>query len=188
MVGTFGLNFQMTSALMATHVFHKGAGEYGILGSIMAVGSLAGALLAARRSSRGCASSSARALAFGVLATIGSADADVPRCSRSSLSPVGLSALTMITSANATVQLSVEPALRGRVMALYMAIFMGGTPIGSPIVGWIGEHFGARWSILAGGLVTIVTAVGAIVWLVRTHRLRLSADLIEIPHLRAAPA
>ncbi len=183
MVGTFGLNFQMTTAFMATSVFHKGAGEYGILGSIMAIGSLAGALLSARRERPRMRHVVGAALAFGVFATI---NAMMPTylLFAITLVPVGLSALTMITSANATVQMSVEPALRGRVMALYMAIFMGGTPIGSPIVGWLGEQFGARWSILAGGLVTIVTAVGAIVWLVRTHRLRLSADLIEVPHLR----
>jgi MFS family permease len=182
-VGSFGLNFQMTTAFMATTVFHKGAGEYGLLGSIMAIGSLAGALLSARRERPRMRHVVGAALAFGVFASI---NAMMPTylLFAITLVPVGLSALTMITSANATVQMSVEPALRGRVMALYMAVFMGGTPIGSPIVGWIGGQWGARWSILTGGLVTIVTALGAIVWLVRTHRVRISSDLIEVPHLR----
>jgi MFS family permease len=182
-VGTFGLNFQMTTAFMATSVFHKGAGEYGILGSIMAIGSLAGALLSARREKPRLRHVVGAALAFGIFASI---NALMPNyfLFAITLIPVGLSALTMMTSANATVQMSVEPALRGRVMALYMAIFMGGTPIGSPIVGWVGETYGARWSILLGGLVTIVTALAAIVWLVRTRRVTLSPALIELPHPR----
>jgi MFS family permease len=181
-VGAFGLNFQMTTAFMATSVFHKGAGEYGILGSIMAIGSLAGALLSARRERPRTRHVVGAALAFGIFATINS---QMPNYTLFAITliPVGLSALTMITSANATVQMSVEPALRGRVMALYMAVFMGGTPIGSPIVGWIGETWGARWSILFGALITIVTALGAIVWLVGTRQVRLSPELVEIPHL-----
>jgi MFS family permease len=181
-VGAFGLNFQMTTAFMATSVFHKGAGEYGILGSIMAIGSLAGALLSARRERPRTRHVVGAALAFGIFATINS---QMPTYTLFAITliPVGLSALTMITSANATVQMSVEPALRGRVMALYMAVFMGGTPIGSPIVGWIGETWGARWSILFGALITIVTALGAIVWLVGTRQVRLSPELVEIPHL-----
>jgi MFS family permease len=182
-VGAFGLNFQMTTAFMATSVFHKGAGEYGILGSIMAIGSLAGALLSARREKPRTRHVVGAALAFGIFATINSQMPSYPLFALT-LIPVGLSALTMITSANATVQMSVEPALRGRVMALYMAVFMGGTPIGSPIVGWIGETWGARWSILFGALVTIVTALGAIVWLIRTRQVRLSPELVELPHLR----
>jgi MFS family permease len=68
---------------------------------------------------------------------------------------IGLSALTLITSANAYMQLNTEPGMRGRVMALYMMIFMGGTPAGAPVIGWIGETFGARWTLVLGGLLTI---------------------------------
>ena len=68
---------------------------------------------------------------------------------------IGLSALTLITSANAYMQLHTEPGMRGRVMALYMMIFMGGTPVGAPVIGWIGEAFGARWTLVLGGLLTI---------------------------------
>jgi MFS family permease len=74
-----------------------------------------------------------------------------------------------MTAANASVQLATEPAMRGRVMALYMAVFMGGTPIGSPIIGWIGEHVGARWTILLGGAVALGTAAAVVAWLV-LHR------------------
>ena len=160
--GTFGMNFQMTSALMATQVFHKGAGEYGLLGTTMAIGSLAGALLAARRVGRprqrlliGAA------LAFGVVEIFSGL---MPSYATFALiSPlIGLTALTMVTAANATVQLSVAPEMRGRVMALYMMIFQGGTPLGAPIVGWVGHSLGARWTLLGGGAMTVVGVVAAV--------------------------
>ena len=89
------------------------------------------------------------------------------------LIPVGLSALLLLTTANSTVQMTVAPAMRGRVMALYMAIFMGTTPIGAPIVGWIGEAWGPRWSILFGGLVSIAVGLAAIVYLMWSKHLRI---------------
>ncbi len=182
-VGTFGMNFQMTTAFIATSTFHKGPGEYGILGSIMAIGSLAGALLSARRERPRLRHVVGATFAFGVFATINSL---MPTflLFAVTLVPVGLSALTMITSANATVQMSVDPALRGRVMALYMAIFMGGTPVGAPVIGWIGETYGARWSILVGGLVAIATSIGAMAWLVHTRHLRLGHEPGSAPGLR----
>jgi MFS family permease len=167
-LGTFGMNFQMTTALMATAVFDKGASEYGLLGSIMAVGSLSAALLSARRPNPRLrvllvafvafsAASAAAALApsyvwFAVL-----------------LIPVGLSALTVLTTANAMVQLSVDPAMRGRVMALYMAVFMGGTPLGSPLIGWIGLAWGPRWTILVGSFATGLAVLAAMLYLVRSE-------------------
>src|SRR3954453_19162387 len=168
MVGTFGLNFQVTTALMARLVFHKGAGEYGLLGSIMAIGSLAGALLAARREPPRLRLVIGAAIAFGVFATI-SALMPTYELFALSLIPVGLASLTLMTAANASVQLSTEPAMRGRVMSLYIAVFMGGTPLGSPVIGWVGERFGARWTILIGGIAALVPAAAALAWLV-LHR------------------
>ena len=78
-----------------------------------------------------------------------------------------------MTAANASVQLSTEPAMRGRVMALYMAVFMGGTPIGSPIIGWIGEHVGARWTIVLGGVVALLTAAAVLLWLALHEHVRI---------------
>jgi MFS family permease len=75
---------------------------------------------------------------------------------------LGIASLTMITSANATFQMSVAPEMRGRVMALYMMIFMGGTPFGAPVVGWVGEHLGARWTLIGGGVVTILGTMFAV--------------------------
>ena len=173
MIGTFGLNFQVTTALMARLVFDKGAGEYGLLGSIMAIGSLAGALLAARRQHPRLRLVIGAAFAFGVFATL-SALMPTYELFALSLIPVGLSSLTLMTSANSSVQLSTDPIMRGRVMALYIAVFMGGTPIGSPIIGWIGETFGARYTILLGGVVAILTAAGAAAWLVLHDGVRVS--------------
>jgi MFS family permease len=160
-VGTFGMNFQLTTALMATEVFHKGAGEYGVLGSIMAVGSLAGALLAARRARPRLRIVVGGAVLFGIsevllglMPTYWTFALFLP--------VVGLFALTMITTANATIQLTVLPEMRGRVAALYLMIFMGGTPVGAPVIGWMGEVFGARWTLLGGGLLTLAGLAVAI--------------------------
>ncbi|KQY60003.1 MFS transporter [Aeromicrobium sp. Root495] len=152
-VGTFGMNFQMTSALMATEVFHKGAGEYGILGSVMAIGSLGGALLAARREAPRARLVVIGALVFSVLEV--TAGLMPTYLTYAVVLPfLGLTALTMVTTANATIQMTSSPEMRGRVSALYLMVFMGGTPIGSPILGWVGETFGARWTLVGGGIMT----------------------------------
>jgi MFS family permease len=153
--GTFGLNFQLTSALMATEVFEKGATEYGLLGTFLAVGSLTGSLVAARRVRVRHRLVVGAGLAFALMTPL-----------------LGLSALTMITAANSFVQLNTDPAYRGRVMALYMMIFIGGTPVGAPLIGWIGEVFGARWTLLGGGLVTAVGVLVSSAVYLRAHRAR----------------
>ena len=160
--GTFGMNFQMTSALMATQVFHKGPGEYGLLGTTLAIGSLTGALLGARREGRPRQRLVVVAgLAFGsVEVVLGLMPSYV---TFALLTPVlGFSLLTMLNAANTTVQLSVDPAMRGRVMALYMMLVMGGTPIGAPVVGWVGATFGARWTLIGGGGMTVLGVVLAV--------------------------
>jgi MFS family permease len=152
--GTFGMNFQITSALMATEVFGKGASEYGLLGSAMAVGSLTGALMAARRVRIRLRLLVVAATGFGVAEIV--AGLLPTYVAFAIFCPViGFCTLTLLNSANATMQLESAPALRGRVMALYMTIVMGGTPIGSPIIGWIGQHLGARWTLVVGGALTI---------------------------------
>ncbi len=189
-LGTFGMNFQLTTALMATQQFHKGAGEYGLLGSIMAIGSLSAALMSARRPrprlrillvalagfvvSSGAAAMASSYVWFAVL-----------------LVPVGLSALTVLTSANSMVQLSVDAHMRGRVMALYMAIFMGGTPLGAPVIGWIGAAWGPRWTILVGTIAVALALVGATIYLMRSESLSIRYQLHGRPHVlvsRDAPS
>ena len=154
--GTFGMNFQMTSALMATQVFDKGPGEYGLLGSTLAIGSLTGALLGARRVGRPRLRLVILAgLAFGIVEiALGLMPSYVAFAALTPL--LGLSLLTMLNAANTTVQLSVGPSIRGRVMALYMMLVMGGTPLGAPIVGWVGATFGARWTLIGGGAMSVI--------------------------------
>jgi len=180
--GTFGLNFQLTSALMATEVFEKGASEYGILGTTMAVGSLTGALLAARRGIVRHRLVILAALAFGAAVVVAGL---MPSYLAFALwTPVvGVTALTMITAANTTIQMTTSPELRGRVMALYMMIFMGGTPIGSPVVGWVGETFGARWTLIGGGTMTILGTLLAVAVFSRTQGM-LDPEVNDRPRLR----
>lgn len=153
--GTFGLNFQMISAVMASEVYGQGASAYGVLGSVLAVGSLTGALLVARRARIRYRLVVLSGVAFGAAEVIGALMPTylaflvwVPL--------IGLSAMTMANAANATVQVSVSPVLRGRVMALYMMVFMGGKPLGAPIIGWIGEAWGARFTLLSAGVFTLL--------------------------------
>ncbi|HZY00337.1 MAG TPA: MFS transporter [Dermatophilaceae bacterium] len=169
-LGTFGMNFQMTTALMATAVFHKGPGAYGLLGSIMAVGSLSAALMSARRPNPRLR---ILLVAFAAFAVASTAAALAPSYIWFAvlLIPVGLSALTVLTTANSMVQLSVDPAMRGRVMALYMAVFMGGTPLGSPLIGWIGSAWGPRWTILVGSLATGLAVLAAMLYLIRSEEM-----------------
>jgi MFS family permease len=165
--GTFGLNFQMTTALMATDVYGKGAGEFGILGSILAIGSLTGSLLAARRASSRLRLVVVAAVAFG-LAEVAAGLMPSYLLFALVLPLCGIASMTVVTAANTFVQMTVAPHLRGRVMALYMAIFMGGTPLGAPLLGWTAEHFGARWTLIGGGLLTTLGTLLAVV--VFSHR------------------
>ena len=182
-VSAFGLNFQMTSALIARTVFHKGAGEYGLLGSVLAIGSLSGALIAARREHPRVRLVVGAALGFGVAASL---LAVMPTYLTYAVLcvPVGLASLTMMTAANATIQMSTEPQMRGRVMALYMMVFQGATPIGSPIVGWIGQQFGARWAIGIGGITAVLVAVAALLWVGRSMHVRVRYRPDEHPRLQ----
>ncbi len=183
--GTFAMNFQMTTALMATTVYGKGPTEFGLLGSIMALGSLAAALLAARRPEPRLSIVLTGLAAF-VVASTAAALAPSYWAFALLLVPVGLTAMTILPTANSLVQLAVEPEMRGRVMALYLAIFMGGTPIGAPLIGWIGATWGARWTIGIGAAADAVVLVAAAgVWLLR--RRRGDADRVELP-AAAGPA
>ena len=153
-IATFGMNFQVTNALMSRGVFHTGAGAFGLASTVFAVGALGGALLAARRSRPGMRLLLVTGFAFGVLEVL------------SGLMPsfwAFLALLMFSTTANATVQLGTDPAMRGRVMGLYMLVFLGGAPLGSPMVGWAAEQFGPRVSLFVGGAVSaLATAVVAV--------------------------
>ena len=182
-VSGLGMNFQLTSALMATEVYGKAAGEYGILGSFMAVGALTGSLLAARRAQPRLRLIVSGAAIYGLLEIV-LALAPTYESFAVLAIPTGLAMLTMVTAANATIQITTDESVRGRVMALYSMIFMGATPIGSPFIGWVGEQFGARWSILVGGGASLAIGVIAGVWgLIHWNyrvKFRVSAHPIEV--------
>lgn len=165
-VGTFAMNFQMTIAIMAAREFHRGPAEYGLLGSLMAVGSLTGALVAAGRrtapSSRfiiGLATAfGGLVLLAGLMPTYWAFGAFLP--------VVGFVALLSLPTMNTAVQLGAAPQVRARVLALYMMVLMGGTPLGAPLLGWLGEVLGPRWTLIGGGLLTLV-GIAASVFVVR---------------------
>lgn len=163
-IGTFGLNFQITTALLAKQVFHHGATGYGLLSTALAVGACAGAVVATmRRVKPSQLFLIATATVFSVLEIVSGA---MPTFLGTALIlvPTGLAMLTLTTAANSSVQLGVEPTMRGRVMALYLVCFMGGTPVGAPIVGWLAGAAGPRWGLLGGGLICLVAtlALGAV--------------------------
>ena len=171
LVGTFGFNFAIFTATMATVEFGMGASEFGLLSSIMAIGSVAGALLAARRGRPRLRLVVAGSFAFGLSCAL-AAVMPTYLTFAISLTFVGLSSLTLMTTANAYVQTTTRPAMRGRVMALYMAIFAGGTPLGAPLVGWVADQFGPRWALGVAALSGILAAGAVLFWMVRYRSLR----------------
>lgn len=171
LIGTFGLNFPIFISTMSVSVFHQGAGEYGILSSIMAVGSVAGALLSARRDRPRVSLLFAGAAFFG-FGTALAAIMPTYWLFAAALIVVGISSQTLMTTANGTVQMTTDPVLRGRVMAIYMAIFMGGTPIGAPIVGWVADAFGPRWAMGVGAASGFAAALVGVFYLVKYRGLR----------------
>ena len=168
-VGAFGMNFPIFASTMALE-FGQQADGYGLLSSILAIGSLAGALMAARRDR-----ARIRVVIGGTLLFAGAAAVSALMPSywayAVTLMFTGFAVVTMLTTANGYVQTTTDPALRGRVLALYMAILMGGTPIGAPIVGWVAAEFGPRQAILLGaGAALVAFAIGA-TWLIVSGRL-----------------
>jgi MFS family permease len=172
LIGTFGMNFSIFISTMAVKAFHLGAGKYGLLSSMMAIGTVSGALLAAGRERpriellvSGCA-------LFGL------------GCGLAAIMPnywlfggmlvvIGVSALTVNNSSNSLMQLATEPGMRGRVMAIRLAIALGGTPIGAPMVGWIADRFGPRWALGVGAAAGVLGAIVMIHYLAKHRRLRL---------------
>ncbi|MGE3286230.1 MAG: MFS transporter [Pseudonocardia sp.] len=166
LVSTFGINFYLTLAVLARSVFESGPETYGLFTALLAVGSVCGAVVAARRAGRPrLRTVTAFALLFGALLTLLGA-MPTPTLACVVLVPLGLATLLFTTAANSTVQLSVDPAMRGRVMGLYILLFLGGTPVGAPLLGLVAERFGGRSPLLAGGAVTVasVVVVAAVMW------------------------
>jgi MFS family permease len=185
LIGTFGLNFPIFLSTMSVMVFHAGAREYGLLTSTMAVGSVLGALLSAGQERPRAALLLGGAAAFGVGCTIAALMPDYWLFG-TVLVAVGVSVQIFNTTANATMQLSTDPAMRGRVMALVMAIALGGTPIGAPLVGWVADSLGPRWSLGVGAASGLLAAAVGVRYLVRHRQLRVRLESGRV-RFRLAP-
>ena len=173
-LATFGLNFQIFNALMATQEFKLGPASFGLMGTFIAIGSLTGAIGSARLERfrntkfviRGGIAFSATIIVLSVLPNYISYVIWLPIC--------GLTALTTLVSANSIVQTSTDPAIRGRVMGLYLLIFMGGTPFGSPLIGTSTELIGIRPTIaLCGGIALLASLF---IWFKYRNRVELPSD------------
>ena len=173
-LGTFGYNYQITIALIAKQVFHRGADSFGLLSTALALGATVGALAATFRRRRPTRLFLlVAAVAFSVTEMVA---AVMPGFGWTAIAliPAGLAMITMAQAANATVQLGVEPTMRGRVMGLYILCFMGGTPLGAPIVGWLSEVLGPRWGMFGGGLVCLLATVVIGLWVAHSRRIGLA--------------
>jgi MFS family permease len=161
LIGTFGLNFPIFISTMAVIVFHTDARGFGLLSSIMAIGTVAGALLSARREKPQFRLLAIGAGIFGLGCTL-AAIAPGYWFFAGALVVIGVAALTLTNTTNSLMQLSTEPAMRGRVMALRVGIALGGTPIGAPIVGWVATHCGPRWALGVGAASGFAAAIVAV--------------------------
>lgn len=166
-IGMFGFNFQITTALMAKLEFHRNADSYGFLATCLATGSLAGALLAARRVPRQRIYVGSAVL-FGLL-ELGCGFMPSYAALAAFLIPTGFVILTFTTGANATLQVRSDPRLRGRVASFYVFAFLGGSPIGAPIIGWIGQQYGPRWPLIVGGALSALGAIGVGLYLLKVQ-------------------
>ncbi len=186
-VAMFALNFQLTTALMATSEFGGDAASLGILSTFLALGSLVGSLLAARRiivrlrlviiSATAFASAT---LLAGLMPSWSLFGLVLPLC--------GLTAMTFTTAAQSYLQVGTPDHLRGRVMGLYAMVFFAGTPVGAPLIGWLSDLFGARIGLIGGGIGALLTVVVMTWWLMRARRIRLT-DFTRWPQRRvSAPA
>ncbi|MBA0048079.1 MFS transporter [Mycobacteroides sp. LB1] len=167
LVSTFGLNFSLSLAVLARETFGQGAESYGLLSTSLAIGTLLGATMAARRTKKvRLRLFFSAAIAFGISESVVSV---MPTyfAVAVALIPTGLLALTFTTAAMNIIQLSVDSQLRGRVMGIYMVAFLGGTPLGSPLVGWLADLHGGRMPLLVGGVVSVAAGLACAAYLRR---------------------
>jgi len=175
LIGTFGLNFPIFISTMAVKVFHSDARAFGLLSSVMAVGTMSGALIAAGRERIGFGTLLIGAAIFGLGCTL-AAFAPGYWFFAGALVVIGVAALTFTNATNNLMQLSTEPSMRGRVTALRIGIALGGTPIGAPIVGRVADAFGPRWALGIGAAAGFAAAMVAAGFLARQGNTRLAAS------------
>ncbi|MET9073094.1 MFS transporter [Streptomyces sp. NPDC004232] len=191
-VGTFGLNFQVTTSLVAVTAFHTGAAAFGYLSAAYALGSLIGAIYGASRDKPPTARRLiSTTIVFGALEA---AQGLMPDCGSfmALLIPTGFAAVIVTTTANALTQLHADPHLRGRVMSVYFLVLLGGTPVGAPLVGLVSDTFGARSTLVLGGLVSASSALALSVLvkgrIQRPIRITATAPVTSSPFAAARPA
>ncbi|MEV6178007.1 MFS transporter [Streptomyces sp. NPDC052015] len=172
-IGTFGFNFPVYLSAFADDVFHAGAGSYSLFNTLMAVGSLVGALLAARRGTSRMRVLIAAAAVFGLVELVAAVAPSLWLFALLMI-PIGMFGMTVNVTANTSIQMGTDPAMRGRVMALYMMVFLGGSPVGAPIAGWITDAYGVRAGLAVGGAVSAAAAVTIGLLLARFGGLRLA--------------
>jgi MFS family permease len=161
LVATFAFNFQVLLPVLAKHEFGGDAGTYGLMGSVMGFGAVVGALFAAAQHRPRRRMLLGASLGSGVFLIATAASPTLP-LALICLWFVGAANIIFIATANATLQVTCDDNMRGRVMALYAIVFLGGTPIGGPIIGWVAEQFGGRAGVLVGGVVALLAvALGA---------------------------
>ena len=182
-VATLGLNFRVALPLLARFTYHGGPSLYGVLASVMAAGSVAGALTAASRGKPSQRLLLWSIIGFGVSSLV-MAFLLSPVLAAIVLLPIGFFSIAWISTANTTVQLGSAPEMRGRVMSIYGLLLLGSTPIGAIIIGWLSERYGPRSSVLLAGLSSLVAAGVAI--LVRPERAARKRD--AEPAIDAKPA
>jgi MFS family permease len=170
LIGTFGFNFPVFISTMAVNVFHVDARGFGLLSSIMAIGTISGALLAAGRDKPDFGSLLLGAGVFGIGCTL-AAFSPGYWWFAAALAMVGVAALTFTNATNSMMQLSTKPTMRGRVMAIRVGVALGGTSMGAPIVGWVANHFGPRWSLGIGAVSAFLAAFVAAVMMAKRQPL-----------------
>ena len=170
--GTFGMNFAVFLSTMTRIVFELGPTHYGVLSSVLAIGAVSGALSSARRATPRLGIIAWAALVAAASLTL-AALAPNPWVFGLALVAVGVGAMTLMTTATSYVQTTTRPAMRGRVMALYMAVFVGGSPVGAPLMGLLAQTAGPRVAMLAGAAAAVVIVGIAVGYFLRTRALRI---------------
>jgi MFS family permease len=178
LVGTLAWEFPVTLPLMASRVFHGGAETYGVMGSVMGVGAVAGGLVSAARAKLRARSLCTAAMGWGIAITV-AAVAPSLWSELVVLLFVGYGSITFNSYAKTTLQLAARPEMRGRVMALWALAWQGSTPIGGPLVGWIAQATDPRWSLIAGGIPTLLC--GILAWPALTRIDRKAAAVAVAP-------
>lgn len=186
--GIFAFNFTTTLPLLATITFGGGAGTYSALTVAMGSGAIMGGLMVAHRSRPSTALLSLIGLAFGVMLLV-VASAPTEAVALAALVPMGVCSISFISTANATLQLHADPAMRGRVMALFATAFLGSTPIGGPLMGWISDASSPRVALMVGGLATLGACVPLALRYRRTATVAATAaTAATVPPAPAGPA